>query len=136
MKRGFNVLCLSLATAFWGLSIVSQAVGNRYMQPFTFNAVRFVISVAALVPALIVFRSLRGFAAQKHDLLKGGSLCGAALFFCINLQQAALQCPWSSISQARTARLRCGWPSRSPAPACGCSAPRGACRCRLAKGFV
>lgn len=91
MNRGFNVLCLSLATAFWGLSIVSQAVGNRYMQPFTFNAVRFVISVAALVPALIVFRSLRDFAAQKHDLLRGGVLCGAALFFCINLQQAALQ---------------------------------------------
>jgi len=88
MKGGKNVLCLTLATAFWGLSIVSQAVGGRFMGPFTFNAARFVISVAALVPALVFFRPQ--IAPNARQLLRGGALCGAALFFCINLQQASL----------------------------------------------
>lgn len=90
MKRYCNALCLSLATAAWGLSIVSQAVGNRYMQPFTFNAARFVIGTAALLPCVYAFGS-RGFRARRRsDALKGGALCGAALFCCINLQQSAL----------------------------------------------
>ncbi len=89
MKRGFNVLCLTLATAAWGLSIVSQAVGGRYMRPFTFNAARFVVGTAALLPCLFAFRPPLG-AGSRRDLLAGGALCGAALFCCINLQQSAL----------------------------------------------
>ena len=90
MKRGFNVLFLSLATAFWGLSVVSQAVGGRTMRPFTFNSARFAVSVAALLPCLWLFRSYRTFADTKRELLAGGGLCGLALFCCINLQQTAL----------------------------------------------
>ena len=90
MKRGFNVLFLSLATAFWGLSVVSQAVGGRTRRPFTFNSARFAVSVAALLPCLWLFRSYRTFADTKRELLTGGGLCGLALFCCINLQQTAL----------------------------------------------
>ena len=90
MKRGFNVLCLSLATAFWGLSVVSQAVGSRTMRPFTFNTARSVVSVAALLPCLWLFGSYKTFSRTRRDLLTGGALCGFALFVCINLQQASL----------------------------------------------
>ena len=71
MKRGFNVLFLSLATAFWGLSVVSQAVGGRTMRPFTFNSARFAVSVAALLPCLWLFRSYRTFANTKRELRPG-----------------------------------------------------------------
>ena len=90
MKRGFNILCLSLATAFWGLSVVSQAVGSRTMRPFTFNTARSVVSVAALLPCLWLFGSYKTFSRTRRDLLTGGALCGFALFVCINLQQASL----------------------------------------------
>lgn len=90
MKRGFNALCLVSATALWGLSIVSQAIGGRTMQPFTFNAVRFVISVAAMLPAAAFSCSRSRAARPWHDALTGGVACGAALFVCINLQQASL----------------------------------------------
>ncbi len=90
MKRGFNVLCLALATALWGMSIVSQAVGSRYMQPFSFNMTRFVLGTAALLPCFFLRRCRPADKAAARTLLGGGALCGTALFVCINLQQASL----------------------------------------------
>lgn len=96
MKKRMNLLCLSLATLCWGLSIVSQALGNNFMGPYAFNTARFTIGAFAMIPLLVFIAhraKLRGLpspAANLPLLLKGGTVTGAALFLSINLQQIGL----------------------------------------------
>ena len=51
---GSNVL-LGLAALIWGVAFVAQSVGMEYVGAFTFNACRFLIGSAVLLP-LIWFR--------------------------------------------------------------------------------
>lgn len=96
MKKRWNVLCLSLATLCWGLSIVSQALGNNFMGPYAFNTARFTVGVIAMIPCL-AFIAARARAegrpspaADRPLLLKAGIITGTALFLSINFQQIGL----------------------------------------------
>jgi len=98
--KPFGVAMLVCATLIWGAAFVAQSVGMRYMGPFTFNAVRFLIgAVAVFVFTLFVARVRRknGFSGawrppdlHPGQLLRGGVACGVVLFIMIALQQAGI----------------------------------------------
>ena len=97
MQNKFKgIASLLLATLIWGSAFIAQSVGMDYMGPFTFQAVRGLLAVAALL-LLIVLRDLRqkgkkpffgDFKSKK--LWKAGILCGIPLFLASNLQQVGL----------------------------------------------
>ncbi|SHJ68626.1 DMT family transporter [Hespellia stercorisuis] len=88
---------LLLLTAFiWGMAFVAQKVGMDYVGPFTFNALRSLIGVVALLPVVAFLDRQRAHmhmpAAtwKSKELWIGGLLCGIFLCLGSTLQQFAL----------------------------------------------
>ena len=99
--KPFGVAMLVCATLIWGVAFVAQSVGMRYMGPFTFNAIRFLvggIAVFAFILFIMPMRAKNGFSGAwrpssgQHSrlLLKGGFACGIVLFVMITLQQVGI----------------------------------------------
>jgi drug/metabolite transporter (DMT)-like permease len=100
-------LYLLLTAVIWGIAFVAQSVGMEHVGPFTFNAVRFFLGAATLLPFILVRskgrsgREAAGGAEQslrkgngasgRRMLLKGGLLCGTALAVASSLQQIGIQ---------------------------------------------
>lgn len=106
IRSGF---LLFLAASIWGAAFVAQSVGMDYMGPATFNAARFLLGGAVLLPVL-AFRAARGperalemadpgNEAEKANpakkggarLAAGGICCGLALCGASLLQQIGIQ---------------------------------------------
>lgn len=85
---------LLIATIIWGSAFVAQSVGMDHIGPFTFQAVRSLIAVLALI--VVIFLMDRGnsenFISRWLDpeLWKTGFFCGIALFVASALQQVGL----------------------------------------------
>lgn len=80
-------LLLVLTAMIWGFAFVSQSVGAEYIGAFTFLAVRCWIAVAFLIPvSMALFRMRTGksafseVASHRDSYLRGGVICGMALF--------------------------------------------------------
>ncbi|MBE0601201.1 MAG: DMT family transporter [Firmicutes bacterium] len=86
-----NLLLLLTAT-IWGTTFVAQGVAMDSMGPFTFNAVRLILAVIVLLPAIrlldTLFEKRNGHkpptmitmsAVQKRRLIVGGVICGVVL---------------------------------------------------------
>ena len=89
-----NALLL-LASAIWGFAFVAQRVGAESIGPFTFNAVRFAMGAAVLVPVVWfldtrrrVPRPIRALATRQVVL--PGLLTGALLAAAVGMQQVAM----------------------------------------------
>jgi drug/metabolite transporter (DMT)-like permease len=87
---------LLLTAVIWGCAFVAQRSGMRYIGPFTFNAVRFMLGGCALVP-LILYRNRRygtpsdpGHAFFSREFLLKGLLIGIVLFCGAGLQQIGM----------------------------------------------
>jgi drug/metabolite transporter (DMT)-like permease len=86
---------LLLAAAVWGLAFVAQRMGMAHVGPFTFNAVRFALGAAVLLP---VMRARRGPKRAPSDPGGGGArtslyalgLAGPVLFAGASLQQVGI----------------------------------------------
>ena len=87
-RRKANLLLMT-AAAIWGFAFVAQRVGMRHVQPFTFNATRFLIGTLVLLPLLP--RSGRRPAgtpiAGRGETVRAGALTGLVLFTAATLQQ-------------------------------------------------
>lgn len=82
---------LLLTTAIiWGLAFVAQRKGMEFVQPFTFNAVRFAIGCLSLVPVALWNRETAGVGADKKTILLGGVSTGLILFLGSSLQQVGM----------------------------------------------
>jgi len=94
-------LILLLTAVLWGTGFISQKLGNEYMPPMTFNAVRQLMAAVVLTP--IVLRGLRtsGYLSadknsasqldeRKKRLLKAGLLCGLFTLIATTSQQIGL----------------------------------------------
>lgn len=99
MRKFKGELLLLLAALIWGTSFVTQKLGMNYVEPFTFGASRFLLGAAILIPVIFLFDRINknkensksettGF--KNKNLIKGGILCGIALFFGISFQQTGL----------------------------------------------
>ncbi|MDR2518962.1 MAG: DMT family transporter [Spirochaetaceae bacterium] len=84
-------LLLLLTSCVWGFGFVAQRSGMRFVGPFTFNAVRFLLGSASLIP-LILFRKHTGAAAPapKKAALLSSCIAGTCLFVGVSLQQIGL----------------------------------------------
>ncbi len=84
---GSNLL-LGLAALIWGVAFVAQSVGMEYVGAFTFNASRFLIGGAVLIP--LIRAGNRGKERNKAGekmAVKGGICCGFVLFVASSFQQ-------------------------------------------------
>ncbi|HHV38698.1 MAG TPA: DMT family transporter [Tepidimicrobium sp.] len=96
--RQFKGSLILLTTAIiWGTSFVSQKLGMNYIEPLTFGAARFLLGALALIPVIRIFDLLnkkKEIAVDEdrpefktEDLIKGGILCGIAIFLGASTQQ-------------------------------------------------
>ena len=84
---------LLFATLIWGGAFVAQSVGMDHLGPMSFQAVRSLLAVAALVPVIALMdRAPAVFRSRwtQPGLWKTGILCGLALFAAQSLQQVGL----------------------------------------------
>ncbi|CAM3862440.1 DMT family transporter [Parendozoicomonas haliclonae] len=79
---------LMLAALIWGTAFVAQRIGMDHMEPWGFNAVRFLIGSVALLPLLWV-QYKKGAVFYRGTWL-GGIAMGVTLMFAAGLQQAGL----------------------------------------------
>jgi drug/metabolite transporter (DMT)-like permease len=91
-RHRVSVLQLLLASAIWGFAFVAQRAGMEYVGPFTFNAVRFLLGSAALVPfVLIRARDRSAFEpSSRKGVAWGMALAGLVLFVSASLQQIGI----------------------------------------------
>lgn len=85
-------ILLLLTAVIWGFAFVAQRLGNASMGPFTFNAIRFCLGAAALLP-LLVWQRKRGVDRPQvpwRKLALPVALTGLALFAGSTLQQIGL----------------------------------------------
>lgn len=86
---------LLITAIIWGFSFVSQRMGMDSMQPYGFNAVRFLLAALSLIPVIWLMRNTAIEKAHKQDniasLLKAGFICGLFLFAGSSLQQIGIQ---------------------------------------------
>lgn len=84
-------LMLVLTAFIWGVAFVAQSVGMKFVRPFTFNASRFILGGLVLIPVLGLTYRGRGESFWKSERtwsgIKGGILCGTALFVAASFQQ-------------------------------------------------
>lgn len=100
MKKN-NILAniaLLLTGLIWGVSFVAQRAGSEYVGAFTFNCVRSFLGTLSLLPLVFLpklFHNDTRNEVQKklqHKLmLKGGFLCGLALFTAMSIQQCCMK---------------------------------------------
>jgi drug/metabolite transporter (DMT)-like permease len=87
-------LMLLFAAAIWGFGFVAQRLGMNFLEPFAFNAMRFLLGSLSLLPLLwILTRKTSAVTLQESDkslLLNGGISCGLVLFVAATLQQYGL----------------------------------------------
>ncbi len=97
MGKAKNSLLLFLAAVIWGVAFVAQSVGMNYTGGFTFNAARFLIGFAVLLPVIRILRPRQArrtedkpYAVSK-TLLQGGVSCGLVLGAASNFQQFGIK---------------------------------------------
>lgn len=87
--KGSNLL-LGLTALIWGVAFVAQSVGMDYVGPYTFNACRFLIGGAVLLPVIFFLgkREEGGKSDQRRKMTGlGGVCCGCLLFVASSFQQ-------------------------------------------------
>ena len=92
-KQIKGIIQLLLATLIWGCAFVAQSMGMDHLGPMSFQAIRSLLAVLALLPVILLMDRDPGAYIPKwkaKDLWKTGILCGVALFVAQGLQQVGL----------------------------------------------
>ncbi len=85
-----NIL-LFLAALIWGFAFVAQRKGMEYVEPFTFNGLRFVIGAIVLIPTFPgLFTKKKQVVKKDKKLLVRGLIAGLVLFVASSLQQVGM----------------------------------------------
>ena len=91
-------LMLLTAALVWGMSFVSQSVGMRYVESFTFNGIRFLLGGLVLLPVIRLLDKTSGrsqlpageLSAIRKSSVRAGIFCGLVLFIASTLQQQGI----------------------------------------------
>ena len=79
-------------TAFiWGFAFVAQVSGANYVEPFTFNAIRFGIGVISLIPVVLFFERGKSEPKLRRKTFFASLISGSVLFAASMLQQFGVQ---------------------------------------------
>ena len=65
-KNALGVVMLFLAALIWGLAFSAQSIGARYVNAYTFLAIRSWISFIAMIPAVYFFKKKNTGNSNKH----------------------------------------------------------------------
>jgi len=86
-------LILFTASAIWGFSFVAQRIGMRFMGPFLFNSIRFMLGALVLLP-FIIFKNKesekyeeRYHKEKNNKVYTAGILAGFLIFIAVSFQQ-------------------------------------------------
>lgn len=83
-------LLLLLTTAIWGFAMAFQREGSRFLQPFSFNASRFLLGALTLLP-LAIRENKKAPARLSRPEAVSGAILGAVLFLASLLQQVGVR---------------------------------------------
>ena len=97
MKKQIRNSCLLVLTAIiWGVAFVAQSEGGSAVGSFSFNGIRSFIGAIVLLPVILLLDKM-GLTSRRPKskaewklLIKGGILCGLALFAASSLQQVGI----------------------------------------------
>ena len=93
MKSKFIATVMLFTTAIiWGFAFVAQVLGSDYVEPFTFNGIRFMMGAISLIPVYGIFEKEKGMTVSerrtRHKYTALGALLGGlCLFTASTLQQ-------------------------------------------------
>lgn len=88
-KNALGVFILIGAAVIWGMSFAFQRSGMDYIGPFTFQATRNILAIAAIAVVLLVTHKKDAFKFSKETLI-AGLCCGILLFLAANVQQIGI----------------------------------------------
>lgn len=88
-------LLLLVTAAIWGFGFIAQQFGSQALPPFSFNACRFALGSASLLPLIVLSgwnepAMRRARAASRRLSIRGGLLNGGVMFLAAWLQQAGI----------------------------------------------
>lgn len=85
---------LLITAAIWGLAFVAQRVGMKYVGPFTFNGIRFLLGCLTMIPLILWNKSRSpapdGLPFRSKTVILGSALMGFVLFMGASLQQIGI----------------------------------------------
>jgi drug/metabolite transporter (DMT)-like permease len=90
-----NIMLL-LAAFIWGFAFVAQKSSVGYIEPFTFNGVRFALGSLSLLPLILIFNrkpstvSVPSNGNDRKQTVQAGLMAGFILFAGASLQQIGL----------------------------------------------
>ena len=89
-----NILLL-ITAIIWGFAFVAQRAGMEYLGPFLFNAIRFALGSASLIPLLLYnkkrkFKEEKLLALENKHYLYGSIVMGIVLFIASTFQQMGI----------------------------------------------
>ena len=96
MKFKFSSAVMLLTTSvIWGFAFVAQVMGGDYVEPFTFNGVRFVLGSVSLIPVYCLFEKERELLpVERTARHRHTAFCaifgGLFLFVASSLQQVGI----------------------------------------------
>ncbi|EGG90985.1 hypothetical protein HMPREF0491_02507 [Lachnospiraceae oral taxon 107 str. F0167] len=87
-KNALGVVMLFLAALIWGLAFSAQSIGARYVNAYTFLAIRSWISFIAMIPVVYFFKKKNTGNSNKHTDKRAykktlfiASLCSGFFYF-------------------------------------------------------
>ncbi len=97
IKQLRGSMMLLITAVIWGTAFVAQSEGMRYVEPFTYNAMRTLLGGVVLIPVIAAFRRAgRKTRAPAKDTpplrttVIGGIVCGIVLFIASSFQQSGI----------------------------------------------
>ena len=66
-KNAFGVMMLMLAAIIWGSAFSAQSIGARYVNAYTFLAIRSWISFIAMIPVVCFFKKKKSGGEKTKD---------------------------------------------------------------------
>lgn len=89
MKTLRACLLLLLTAVVWGFAMAAQQQASQYLEPFTCNALRFLVGALTLMPFMIRQNKKDNTPLQKSDI-RAGLIVATALFTAALCQQAGV----------------------------------------------
>ncbi|URZ02712.1 DMT family transporter [Clostridium felsineum] len=86
-----NIILL-ITALIWGLAFTAQSVGMKYVGPFTFNGIRFILGAISILPVLYFLKDENTEKDNKYAKMAmiGGVICGIVNFAGTTFQQIGL----------------------------------------------